>query len=303
MTIVASPLRCGDESRVMNMVDKITHDWSTPMLIMSDLHLGRGESDSPILKALLKAAGLEGDGVSVERSMINLEQTRSTQPVKRIVLLGDLFDFNLAYRDTVFRAHLPLFFCLERIRRAGVEVVISTGNHDPDPSPVFAEDLGCVVITKPTTALIYGDRVLLEHGDLLEPSSLKRLLCRAVRHPLTRSLARALPPALTWRLTQYVTHPQEFDPAYQVPLEPLISRRWDDLYAQGFQYWLFGHFHQALAWAPPEDPTVNPRVFVLGEQHRLQTCLYWDDLGPSLSRWNGGISDDSLSLYSYSAPQ
>ena len=262
--------------------------WSSPTLLMSDLHLGRGEADLPILERIERAAGLGGGGVRIVDSVTDPTQSVASTIVRRVVLVGDLFDFNLGYRETVFRRHLPLLFCLERLRRAGVEVIVFTGNHDPDPSPVLSEELGVCVVTEPTPVELYGRLVLIEHGDLLEPRWSKRALCELVRRRWVRALARLVPPALTWRLTgQYIETDKRDSSRMHVnddhtPLEPLIRTRWSALNAQGYHHWVFGHFHQAIAWTPLREDCGDSTVYVLGEQTKLKTCLYWDDQGPRL---------------------
>jgi UDP-2,3-diacylglucosamine hydrolase len=230
------------------------------------------------------------------------------QIIKRVVLLGDIFDFNLGYQRTVFRAHLPFLFCLERLKRAGVEIIIFTGNHDPDPSPVVCDDLSIYVSTQPLSVEIYGELVLLEHGDLLEPNWFKRLLCRGARHPWIRSIARLIPPAISWDITQrwgaqtYDPHANDSESDSEGDsegdsdtLEATFKAHWSRLYNQGYQYWVFGHFHQARCWRPhqladklshqehmsSQDSKVFT-VFVLGDQVQLNTCLYWDEHGPLL---------------------
>ena len=72
--------------------------WDTPTLILSDLHLNGGERDQRIIERLLIATGLSGRGVFISQSDHDdeaCERDPRTTHVQRVVLLGDVFDFNL----------------------------------------------------------------------------------------------------------------------------------------------------------------------------------------------------------------
>ena len=175
---------------------------------MSDLHICGSERDQHIIQRLLTATGVAGSGVSIRCPVSSgvpnpTPAAPNVNLIKRVVLLGDVFDFNLGYQRTVFRAHLPFLYCLDRLKRAGIEVLIFTGNHDPDPSPVLVEDLAIPVINRPYSVELYGQLTRLEHGDLLEPNRIKRGLCRGARHPWIRHIARRCPPAIMWWITQH----------------------------------------------------------------------------------------------------
>ena len=280
---------------------------------MSDLHLCGRERDQHIIQRLLIATGLAGSGVNIHPPILyeGLNQPLAhpdVKLIKRVVLLGDVFDFNLGYQHTVFRAHLPFLYCLDRLKRAGIEVLIFTGNHDPDPSPVLTEDLEIPVINQPYSVELYGQLTRLEHGDLLEPNRIKRGLCRGARHSWIRRIARRCPPAITWWITQRwgtrsASAPRHISSGTQrytddeINLDPIIEAHWPTLRSQGYHYWIFGHFHQARCWRPKAQAqsvvsltrstseSVDHRdsaVFVLGDQVQLNTCLYWDERGPRL---------------------
>ena len=234
-------------------------EWSTPTLFLSDLHLCGGERDEQIIRRLLIATGIEGGGVKVTAPTAQPHRSPSKpRLIKRVVLLGDIFDFNLGYHRTIFRAHLPFLFCLHQLKNAGVDVVIFTGNHDPDPSPVLRDDLSIPIVTHALSVNIYGYLTLLEHGDLLESGWLKRTLCRGARHSWICTLARLVPPAISWWITQrWGAQAQlensdlsaENDQEGHLPsLEMIFEEYGPRIFEQGYHYWVFGHFHQARIW-------------------------------------------------------
>ena len=259
-------------------------NWTTPTLFLSDLHLGRGDQDHKVLNRLLDAAGL-GTSLLLQPLEQQHSQPFSPPPLKRIVLLGDLFDFNLGYQTTLFRAHLPLYLCLMKLIEAGVEIWVFTGNHDPDISPVLKDDLKVKVSTGPFSLSIFGEPVLLEHGDLLEPSWFKRTLCYLVRTPLVRALAKLCPPNLAWRLLQSKEYKQPVISDTRTTITQQVIPLHAHRVAGDFRYWIFGHFHQALAHTHTSKHAPSLSIFSLGDQVSLHTTLFWDEHGPQLCRF------------------
>ena len=255
------------------------YDWSSPTVLISDLHLNGGTRDHLVLKHLRTLFSNEQH-----------EELSSSTTIKRLVLLGDVFDFQLGYKNTIYRAHLPFYFFLQELINKGIEIFVFTGNHDPDLHPVLTEDLNVPVLTQPTLINIFDSMVRLEHGDLLEYSPVKRLLCRFVRHPLTCRMARFFPPHIMWLITsRWGTQEGNLESYDQQHLLKMIEHRWPKYAMEGIDYWVFGHFHQALAWDAPNQEVRKDcpsQVFVLGDQVRLHTYLLWNENGPQLHQFS-----------------
>lgn len=243
-------------------------EWTTPTLFVSDLHLGSISRDEDVLGRL--------------RSFI---KRVDREPLKRLVLLGDLFDFNLGYQSTLFRFHLPLYLALHQLKLEGIEIFVFTGNHDPDPSPILSDELGLTVITHPISIRLYQETVLLEHGDLLEPSLFKRLLCRLVRTQLVRKIARVCPPALSWRLTHRLhahgrmNHEDNF-----IRLEVVheaIEKKEKVMLETDHHAWIFGHFH-VVTHVEKVFKNKKLDIFSIGDQVENYSGLIWDQRGPRL---------------------
>ena len=267
------------------------HDltWDTPTVFLSDLHINGGKRDQKIINNLKTLFS--------PHTQPNNSELKQVIIPKRLVLLGDIFDFNLAYPHTIFQKHFAFYVCLRDLSQQGIEIFVFTGNHDPEQS-CFLSTLGITIIQQAIDVQLFGKTVRLEHGDLLEPNLFKRLLCHLVRSSFVRFLARCLPANLLWSLTQH-WGTQEFQnrtenldyslhKAHQKELDSIIKAHWPILKKQGIDHWVFGHFHQALAWP---NPSSTAQVFVLGEQVNLYTYLYWDEQGASLKSFNEPIHD------------
>ena len=271
-----------------------------PCALLSDLHLNGGPRDPLILEALRAAA-----------------QGALGAPLRHLLLVGDVFDFNLGYKSVLYAHLLPAYRLIAELVEAGVEVVIFTGNHDPDPCPTLAS-LGARVLTGPAAAVAADGQVAwIEHGDALEPHPLKRLACRLARSPLITATARLLPPALALalapRLPQAPPPPRSLDalraersaPIEALP-DPWLARQWRPralaleaaLAREGLPplaertppVWCFGHFHAARdrALPLPSGEPHAPRLLALGDWVERWTLAWWAEAPPHLLRWELG---------------
>lgn len=267
-----------------------------PCALLSDLHLNGGARDPHTLAALRAAA----------RGALGA-------PAAHLLLVGDVFDFNLGYRRTLYAHLLPAYRLLAELIEEGVEVVVFTGNHDPDPCPTLAA-LGARVLRGPAAVVDPAGRAAwVEHGDALEPRALKRLACRLARAPLVGAAARLLPPALSLALAPRLPAPpppltaEELRAELEAPLSaraPLsaawLAARWapraraldaalarealPPLSARPAPLWCFGHFHAAHA-QPLSDAQGAPHLRLLGDWVERRTLAWWDGHAPRLARW------------------
>ena len=233
---------------------------------MSDLHLDGSARDDHVITCL---ASLQGR-------------------IEHLFLVGDIFDFNLGYKDTLYRRFFRFYRALADLVDRGVQLSVFTGNHDPDPCPLLTQEFGGSLYTGPTEFLIRGRVVRVEHGDQADPHPLKRRICAAVRSPSLRWLARRLPPSIADQIaTLYKGQHLSITP----PLPPQIHQRWVELLKGDVDLWVMGHYHRAMALpsplisAAPLPSALSPNLVVLGDWVRLNTLLLWED-SPQLMRWS-----------------
>lgn len=235
-----------------------------PTVFLSDLHFA-------------------GDGPPAARRLLaRLDSFVGTTDA--VYLVGDVFDFWLGYRAAIFHPHLPLIRRLEALVASGTRVVLFAGNHDPDPGPLF-EQLGVEVHEGPLGIELGEHRVWLEHGDLIDPRGWHhRAVCRAVRHPATRAVARLVPPDLLWGASRiYARKPHR----YTSPLPRGLIERWFPArVAEGYDVAVIGHYHRAVRHEVLVEGRVQ-RLFALGDWRAQFTWLRYDgqfnllrDLGP-----------------------
>ena len=93
-----------------------------------------------------------------------LEQEASTADA--LYILGDLFEFWIGDDDIDGEYH-EVIQALRQLTNTGVPVYFMRGNRDFLIGECFAEQTGCTLLDDPTVIELYGERVLLMHGDTL----------------------------------------------------------------------------------------------------------------------------------------
>jgi UDP-2,3-diacylglucosamine hydrolase len=147
------------------------------VLIVSDAHLGHAPphvADS-FHQFLAKAPGMGN----------------------HLVINGDLFDFWFEYRRVISREAFPTMAALSEMRKAGVALTVTGGNHDRWGGDFWSRELGATFFPDPAELRLLGFKVFLAHGDgLSESRALSRLMHRLTRWPPTVGLFRLLHPDL-----------------------------------------------------------------------------------------------------------
>lgn len=255
---------------------------------MSDLHLNGGSRDQAPLNAL----------------RLIQEGALHTQ-VKHMMLVGDIFDFNLSYAHSIYPHLQQVYQRLFELADAGIYLWIFTGNHDPDPCRHLAQHTHITLLTEPTLFTFHwqdeeGNQKqltsLVEHGDLCEERRIKRWLCQCVRRSWVCRLAKILPPALALKLTPKLPNsfnelksplPCSLDGALEYASPSYLAKRWKahlplrQQASSTTQLWVIGHFHEAKVRAidtltmDPSEQRVNEStelLIMLGDWVVLNTC-------------------------------
>lgn len=117
-----------------------------------------------------------------------------------LYILGDLFELWIG-DDDPDPDKRRIVAALRSLTDAGVRCSILHGNRDFLLGHRFARETGCTLIADGTTVDLYGQRVLLMHGDTLctDDHSYQRLR-RIVRNPLVQWILRRLSLAQRSRL-------------------------------------------------------------------------------------------------------
>lgn len=169
---------------------------------------------------------------------------------RTLFLLGDIFEFWIGYRHTVFAPYVPLLESLRRLRDGGTEIVYVEGNHDFHMGPYFEDTLGCRVLPRGGGIELDGRKIYVGHGDLVNPRDRGyRLLRRFLRSPLLHALKNLIPPDWVWGIARWAGGQSRKGHAARnarwVPRE-MLAEHARPLFAEGYAAVVTGHFHAPL---------------------------------------------------------
>ena len=119
----------------------------TKTFFVTDAHLGSG-----------------ADSRQRELDMIRWMETIEPE-AKRIIMLGDIFDFWFTYKYAVPRGFVRLLGTMARLADRGIEFHFFIGNHDMWLFDYLEKEIGAVMYNEPTAMELEGKRFLLGHGD------------------------------------------------------------------------------------------------------------------------------------------
>jgi UDP-2,3-diacylglucosamine hydrolase len=117
---------------------------------------------------------------------------REARDADALYILGDLFEVWVG-DDDPDPASRAIVGALRRLTESGVPCRVMHGNRDFLLGERFCRDTGARLLDDGTVVDLYGERVLLMHGDALctDDVSYQRLR-RILRHPLTRWAVRRM---------------------------------------------------------------------------------------------------------------
>ena len=165
-----------------------------------------------------------------------------------LVLLGDIFEFWVGYKYTVFSAYVPILEMLDRFRAAGTQIIFVEGNHDFHLGPYFQQHLAARVLPDGDAVELDGRKVFLAHGDLANPEDRSYRVLRSVlrSYPLYLMI-RILPPDLTWSIAAMAgrrSRRGREEKSRHKPARGILMDYARGIHARGFETVVTGHFHQ-----------------------------------------------------------
>ena len=248
----------------------------TKTYFASDLHLGSPYHDDP------RAA---------ERRFVRW--LHSIEPVaKRLILVGDIFDYWYEYRHVVPRGFTRTIGLLGEMADEGVEIHFFTGNHDIWISDYLPTEIGCTLHREAATMDLEGHRFCIAHGDEYAPSR-AYAMTRAIFHSrVCQFLYGLLPAWLTIPFAQrWARRSRERGlkksrqlPKPEIGEEYLVRHAAAEalrLGAEAPEFYIFGHRHR-LADHPVGD---HSRVILLGDWITYHSYAVWDGKSLTLSRY------------------
>jgi UDP-2,3-diacylglucosamine hydrolase len=169
---------------------------------------------------------------------------------ERLFIMGDFFEFWLGDSPLPFPHYGPVLEQLQALTAQGIELFFFEGNHDFHLGDYFRATFKARVFPDDTTLTMDGRRIYLCHGDRINRADhAYRLLRFAFRNPLTRLLAKIVPPSFpAWIAVNLGNHSKGKHKTATV--------KWDYLqlvrdfaatrFRSGYDVVVTAHFHRPL---------------------------------------------------------
>jgi UDP-2,3-diacylglucosamine hydrolase len=242
-------------------------------LIFSDVHLKVSPGDRPR-----------------HARFVRFLKSFDPQEYRRIVCVGDLFDFWFEYRHVVFSGYFEVLRAFADLRDAGCELHLICGNHDFWGGRFLHEELGFHIHPDRFETQFGEQRALFVHGDGINPADRSyRIYKRFARNPLVVEAFRLIHPDLAMKIAQGVSHgsrslKREEDPA-NGPEALALQAFGRSVLERGEADIVFcGHAHAPVR---VECPTPRgPGAYInTGDWFHHYSYVTWDGAAFSLRRW------------------
>ena len=227
------------------------------LVVVSDAHLGGGApAVEEALLSFLEAVPDLGDCLLVN---------------------GDLFDFWFSYGRVIPRRGFHVAAALARLRRR-VPIVMVGGNHDRWGGDFWERDVGARFDPHRVTFDIGSRRVAAIHGDgLMEPRMRATLLHRAINHPITAAIYRAIHPEIGLRIVDFLSprlgdHTPDAARVAEAAVRQAEWATWLLTAEPELGLVIMGHTHlPALAAPMPGREYLNPGAWFDGFRYAVAT--------------------------------
>ena len=232
-------------------------------LFISDLHLeaGRPEIGEQFL------AFLAGEARAAEA----------------LDILGDLFEAWLG-DDDPNPYYAAMKAALRELVDAGVPVKFMHGNRDFMIGADFAAATGVAILSDPLVVELYGERVLLSHGDSLCTDDIEYQKVRTMtRDPqwqammLAKSIEERIAFAIQARQQSMARYPSLSEEIMDVNPQAVVAM----LHDYDVATLLHGHTHRPAVHEVHVDGRTATRI-VLGDWYAQGSVVRWDANGPRL---------------------
>lgn len=194
------------------------------------------------------------------------------QDVDDVYILGDFFEAWIGDDDNA-DFNISIINALNRATQKGLSIYFMHGNRDFLIGKKFFKQTGCKFINEESVIELYGEKVLLMHGDTLCTLDKNYLKARKkLRHPIIQkiflnlplSLRRLIAKKMREKSKNYTQHADEY------LLDVTQSEVTNKLNQYNLKLIIHGHTHK---------PGIHADRIVLGAWHNHGNGLIWKENG------------------------
>ncbi|MBT8077125.1 MAG: UDP-2,3-diacylglucosamine diphosphatase [Gammaproteobacteria bacterium] len=200
-----------------------------------------------------------------------------------LYILGDLFESWIGDDDPNTH-YAEMKSAIRRLSDSGVPVYFMHGNRDFMIGEQFARDTGVTILPDPVVVDMYGEEVLLSHGDAWCTDDVQyQQMRKMTRNPEWQSMMRQKPLAERQAIAaaaraESVQHGKEIDDTISDVNAGAVEQAFVE---SGVTTMLHGHTHRPAVHELTVDGRPAMRI-VLGDWYEHGSVVRWDDNGPDL---------------------
>jgi UDP-2,3-diacylglucosamine hydrolase len=216
--------------------------------------------------------GIKSDiGVKEQESVLLMFLDEIKKDAKELIIIGDLFDCWIEYRQVVPKGFYRFLTKLGEIINEGIKVTYLSGNHDFWYGKYFMEEFGIEIIHKPVSKEIEGKKFFLHHGDgLAYKDTGYKILKVILRSKVSQFLYSLLHPDIgIWLAKKSSSSSREYTGKKNYSLRDGLQDYAVKKFGEGYNYVLMGHRHFAYTYSENGGTYANlgdwVRIFSYGE--------------------------------------
>ena len=225
---------------------------------------------------------LEGDRPEIGQQFVDFLDGEA-RAADALYILGDLFE-SWVGDDDPNPHYADMKAAIRALSDTGVPVYFMHGNRDFMIGDQFAEETGVKILPDPSPVTLYGNRVLLSHGDALCTDDAEYQRVRQMtRNPEWQAMMRAKP--LAERLAFAADARAKSQQRNATLAEDIMDVNQQavvaTIAAHDVDILLHGHTHRPAIHTVEVDRGERKRI-VLGDWYEQGSVLRWDENGYSL---------------------
>jgi UDP-2,3-diacylglucosamine hydrolase len=190
---------------------------------------------------------------------------------KELIIVGDLFDCWIEYKQVVPKGFYRFFTKLEELQKEGTVVTYLSGNHDFWYGTYFKDEFGIEIIHHPISKDIDGKKFYIHHGDgLAYKDTGYKILKKILRNKFSQFLYSLVHPDIgIWlakkssSTSRDYTGKKDFSP--KDGMQDFAVKKIEE----GYDFVVMGHRHYAYTYKEKNGLYMNlgdwVRIFSYGE--------------------------------------